>query len=433
MPAKKKPAKKPAPKKAPAMKPAPKKAAPAKAAKPARAAKPVAPKKAAKAAPAAAKKPAPAAKPPPKPEAPHPVALALQARHAKARVEAAQKAGALGPRAPRQVAEALVAALQHPDRETRKAVSEALVKLGPAATSALSGVGLRIGSGGELARRAAVAIELAKLDHDHLPAALPVLAELVAVGAASEANLVEEVIDLVPALGIHALPLLPALVQRLEVTEGPESEAIVGAIRAAGPLGADAVTKAAQDSSGPFGAQLVRLLDAYDQPQHTLALGELSKHPDLQVRLAAVEALGRRRTREAVPHLLRALQDPSREVPAAAQAALRNFEADGVQPVLSAFLLRLRQDTPEQRNRAVVMASELSVSGFDDIGPLLLDALGDEDPGIRARAAQGLQALAEDARAALPRLRNQRKDSSDAVRAAVESAIQAIEHAGRHA
>lgn len=419
MATKKKPApKKPAAKRAAAKKPAPRKPAPKKLAAPAK--KPASRAKIAKAV------------EPPRPAKAHPLVAELQSKTAKARVAAAHQASALGPKAPPELAQALVRALQNPDRETRKAASEALVRLGPVGVSALAELAPRVGSGHELPRRAAMAIELAKLDRDHLPAALPVLAELVAVGAANEASLVQEVIDLVPALGLHALPLLPALVQRLEVTEGAEADAIVSAIRSAGPLGADAVAKAASESSGPFGAQLVRLLDAYDVAEHTLALGELSHHPDLQVRLAAVEALGRRRSREAVPHLLKALQDPSREVPATAQAALRNFSADAVRPVLSAFLLRLRQDAPEQRNRAVVISSELGVAGFDDIGPLLLDALGDDDASIRLRAAQGLHAVADDARAALPRLRNQRRDSSDQVRAAVEAAINAIEHAERH-
>jgi hypothetical protein len=390
------------------------------AAKPAARVKPVAKPAAAK---PVAKAPAPKA-PPAKPD---PLALALGSRAAAERVAAAEKAALLGPRASLEVARALVAALEQPDAETRDAALAALRALGTTAQPALAELAARLGEPGPMKKRGALALALARIDSDHLPAALPVLAELVAVGAASEHALLHETLELVPALGLNAVPLLPALLLRLEEATGDEAEAITRAVRSAGPLGAEAVLKATSQAAGPFGAQLVRLLDAHDRPEDTPALGELTRHPDLQIRLAAIQALGRRRTRSVLPELLRALQDPSPEVVGAAQAELQRLAPMEVEPVLAAFLVRLRQDAPEQRNRAVVAASQLGVASFDDVGPLLLDALGDADPAVRAGAAQGLGELAVSARAALPRLRAQRRDASEAVRQAVEATIAAIE------
>ncbi|MBS2028599.1 MAG: HEAT repeat domain-containing protein [Deltaproteobacteria bacterium] len=414
MPAKRAATKKPTQKAAPAKKKTAARLATAKAKKPA-------PKRA-----AAKAKPAPKPKPAPPPKL-DPISAALDSKNPKDRVAAARKAEALGSHAPPAVAQALVRALNGADVETRRAVVAALIALGPAAHPALAPLSAALAEPSPVRKRAPLALALARIDHDHLPAALPVLAELVAVGAGSDKALVQETLQLVPALGVHAVPLLPALLLRLEDAAESEAAALTEAVKAAGPLGADAVHQAAKSAGGPFGAQLVRLLDAYDRPEHVLALGELSRHPDLAVRLAAVEALGRRKAREAVPDLLRALQDPSPEVVAAAQLELKRLPALVVEPILGAFLMRLRQDPPEKRNRAVVAAGELGVGTFDDLGPLLLDGLADPDVAIRVRAANGLTALAPLARSALPRLRGQRKDSSEAVRKAVEQAITAIE------
>ena len=396
-------AKKPAPKKAATKKVEPKKAEPKKAE----------PKKVA---------------PPPPPPKLDPISAALDSKNPKDRLAAARKAEALGSHAPPAVAQALVRALSGADVEIRRAVVSALIALGPAAHPALAPLASALAESSPVRKRAPLALALARIDHDYLPAALPVLAELVAVGAGSDKALVQETLQLVPALGVHAVPLLPALLLRLEDAAESEAAALTEAVKAAGPLGADAVHQAAKSAGGPFGAQLVRLLDAYDCPEHVLALGELSRHPDLAVRLAAVEALGRRKSREAVPDLLRALQDPSPEVIAAAQLELKRLPGLVIEPILGAFLMRLRQDSPEKRNRAVVVAGELGVGSFDDLGPLLLDGLADADVAIRVRAANGLAALAPTARSALPRLRGQRKDSSEVVRKAVEQAITAIEH-----
>jgi len=420
MPAKRRATSKPTQKAAPKKKPAARSATAPKAKRPA-------PQKAAPVkAKAKVEPPKPKAKvePPPKLD---PVSAALGSKNAKDRLAAIRQAEALGTRAPPAVAQALVRALSGADAETRRAVVSALVALGPAAHPALAPLAAALGESSPVRQRAPLALALARIDRDHLPAALPVLAELVAVGAATDKALVQETLQLVPALGVHAVPLLPALLMRLEDAGDAEAAALTEAVKAAGPLGADAVNQAAQRAGGPFGAQLVRLLDEYERPEHVMALGELSRHADLAVRLAAVEALGRRRVREAVPDLLRALQDPSPEVISAAQVELRKLQPLVVEPILGAWLMRLRQDPPEKRNRAIVAAGELGIGSFDDLGPLLLDGLADSDVAIRTRAANGLAALAPTARSALPRLRGQRKDPSEAVRKAVEQAISAIE------
>lgn len=389
-----------------------KKPTPAKAAKPPRRVKPPPP--------AVAPRPAPS-------RADAPIVLGLEAPAAADRVSAARRAEALGKKASAAVATALTQALQRQDAATRKAVLAALVALGPAAEPAVPFLVEQIRGSAPLPVRGALAVALVKLDTPHTAGALGVLQEVLLRAGPSEAALVTEVLGLCQALGPLAAPLLPALLQRLQKASAHAASALLAGIGALGPLATPAIRDALLAGQSAQGEALVRLVDGFDRPEHTLSLGELTHAPALPVRLAAIAALGRRRAREGLPDLLKALQDPSREVAAAAVQALKTFEPARLQPVLAAFLTRLRQDPPEARNRAVVTLAELGIAAFDEIGPLLLDGLGDAEASTRARAARGLEALAVEGRAALPRLRAQRKDPHEAVRAAVEAAIGAIE------
>jgi hypothetical protein len=374
-----------------------------------------------------AKKLPPAPIKPPVSRADAPIVLGLEAKSSAERMEAARRAEAQGRKASPAVATALTAALQRPDAATRKAVLTALVALGPAAEPALPFLVEQVRGSAPLAVRGALAVALVKLDTPHTPAALGVLAETLQGAGASDGGLVADVLGLVQALGPLAAPLLPALLQRLQKASAHAASALLSAIRAIGPLATPAIRDALLAGEKSQGEALVHLVDAFNRSEDTLALGELVHAPALPVRLAAIAAIGRRRAREGLPDLLKALQDSSRDVAAASVTALRTFEPSRLQPVVAAFLTRLRQDPPEQRNRAVVTLSELGIAAFDEIGPLLLDGLADAEVSTRARAARGLEALAIEGRAALPRLRAQRKDPHEAVRAAVEAAIIAIE------
>jgi len=314
-------------------------------------------------------------------------------------------------------------ALTGSNPKARSDAEAALRKQGPSAVAELRA---SLGQG-PLTQRAALAMSLVRVDVDALAAALPTLTEL--IGSSNKAQMAE-LLQLATALGSRAEPLVPALLDRLEHASEPQAKAIVAAVRAAGALGARLVDDAATRATGAQAARLVALLDGFDRPEHTARLAALVHHPEPGARLAAVRALGRRRGRESLPPLLRALQDPEVEVTRAAQLELRKIPATMSEPVIASFLQRLRQDPAAARNRVVVVLSELGVASFEDIGPLLLDALGDDDPAHRAGAARGLLELAPTAHAALPRLRNQRKDRVEAVRAAVEAAIAAIEQKG---
>lgn len=195
-----------------------------------------------------------------------------------------------------------------------------------------------------------------------------------------------------------------------------------------GHVGAEAVRRALAKEPTP---ERVRLLSRLGRPDEIRRLRELARHVDPAVRLAAVEALGERRSREALPELLHALSDGQAEVADRAQAELARFDPDEARTVVVAWLGSLRQLKAAERTGAVLRAGRLGLVGFDGIGPFLLDALGEANAAWRREAAEQLGVFGTEARAALPRVRAARKDTDAATRDAVEAALRRIEAKGR--
>src|SRR5262249_10564766 len=134
------------------------------------------------------------------------------------------------------------------------------------------------------------------------------------------------------------------------------------------------------------------------------------------IRAAAAEALGGIDP-AAVPALIRALQDPEKEVRQAAISALgaAGAEAAAAVPDLVALL-------PQDGPRGLHVVRPLGAIGPAAV-PALIRALRGRDADVRSRAAQALRLIGPEARAAAPTLVEVLRDPEARVRVRAAEAL----------
>ncbi len=169
------------------------------------------------------------------------------------------------------------------------------------------------------------------------------------------------------------------------------------------------------------------------------ALCAALKDPDWKIRDLAVQALGRYRDHasESVPLLIEALKDPDYRVRSHAANSLGEIgpaAAEAVPALIAAWRLSLGQESDPWRNQLDVWHFACwSVPGIGKGAPeaveMLVQALGDKDPRIRANAACSLGLLGwgtEETKKAIPALEALQNDPDESVRECARTAIQAI-------
>ncbi len=138
--------------------------------------------------------------------------------------------------------------------------------------------------------------------------------------------------------------------------------------------------------------QALAVLEEVEGAAHTPGLVALMDHPVVEVRLKAVELLGREGEPGLVPALLRHLEgDPSPEVRGAALVALAANGGPASAPMVLPYLSDERPDLRAAAVRAALL--HLGIEGILHAATALKELLEDEGPAMRAEGARTLGAL----------------------------------------
>jgi HEAT repeat protein len=210
-----------------------------------------------------------------------------------------------------------------------------------------------------------------------------------------------------------------ALIEATVAGTDPVRAAAVVQLRGIGRKALPALLDRADEAIPAAQADILRLLAAYGEPlglEH--ATRQLTDAPDLivrrlavqavaacgdeatavtplvtaltdtavEVRLAAIEALGQKRIAAAAPALVEQLNHPSREVARAAVVALGQIREQSAIDGLAALFhtkRRFEQDDPQLRKDIVATLGRI---GGDRSLPVLMDAMGDPDVRVRFAA-----------------------------------------------
>ncbi len=168
-------------------------------------------------------------------------------------------------------------------------------------------------------------------------------------------------------------------------------------------------------------------------PSDPLRLAEQLAASDVRIRRDAsyfLEKLGPK-AKPALPALIRALDDPDKQVWSNAVSALANLGPDAAEAVpalledLDSRKSRASQRQSEREQTAFRTAYALSRIGSAAIPPLI-DALRSDDTMLRAGAAKALGGMGPDARAAIPALLENLGHGDGAVTHEVADALGAI-------
>ncbi|MGQ9708604.1 MAG: HEAT repeat domain-containing protein [bacterium] len=302
----------------------------------------------------------------------------------------------------------LIANLQHPDPDVRRAIIERLRMLD---TQLAAGALVFLLSDPEPDIRARVSAILSSIGK---PAIVPVVRYLEDWKGPLDTGIPELLGELYASEGIDFLlkhlnedqPAVRAAIARALGKIGTE-KAVPGLLELLRDT-APEVQIAAAEALGTIGsAQAVNPL-----------LDELNDH-NPAVRKSAAEALGKIRDKSTASILARLVsEDPSPEVRATAERALQEISDRSVQYLLQS----LTAESPNERSEAL---NRLLASGHTAIPPLIR-LLGHPDPHIRSLAAEVLGILGEPA--ALDALSILISDREGAVRLAVVRALGKIHH-----
>jgi HEAT repeat protein len=152
-----------------------------------------------------------------------------------------------------------------------------------------------------------------------------------------------------------------------------------------------------------------------------------AKDRDALVRVHAAKWLFRR-VRKAIvvaPLLREGVTDRDVQVRLAAVEALGELGAEG-------RIMELMETALQDRDVTVRLAAEEGLArGGAAMVPSLIEALKHKSPRVRAGAARALGLIGPPAKKAVEALRSLRKDSSEEVRGAVEDALRGIERSPR--
>jgi HEAT repeat protein len=307
----------------------------------------------------------------------------------------------------------LVKALREGDRRARAEAAEELGLIGPAAAAALPAL-RAAGKGADARARVSASLALARIDPKEEGAAVPALAAALKEGAAEVRAAAAAALGKLGPAGGRAVP---------ELTKALED-------------GDPRVRWAAADALGQIGpaakAAVPALLDVLKDERASVralaaqALGEIGREGD---------------AKDAVPALLRGLRDPERQArrqaawalaklgaastPAAKEAVkvltdgltgpwewgatlavLVRFRADSVPALVDA----LQRGDAEVRKAAANLFLQLGPDEYRSAVPALTEALKDPDGYVRFRCAVALMHVGPEAQAALPALAAMLKD-----------------------
>ena len=158
---------------------------------------------------------------------------------------------------------------------------------------------------------------------------------------------------------------------------------------------------------------------------HIAALTQALADQDDEVRLLAIEILGEMGTKAepALPAMIWTLNDEDRIVRVAAVAPVADFgrKSTNAIPILETWL-----ESGDEFSQVTAAAAIIRINPAraDDVLPVLVDALGSEDYGIRCNAAWHLGELGAIAREAVPALKRLLDDES--IRSLAVDAIMSI-------
>lgn len=150
--------------------------------------------------------------------------------------------------------------------------------------------------------------------------------------------------------------------------------------------GAENQYKLMKSTSPAVRREAVRDIGRMRQPSSMNILCEaLEKDADFGVRAMAAEALGNMRSKEAVPSLVKALNDKNRNVRSSAIVAFGYIrDKNSVQPLVE----YLKKETDLGLRLSAV--NVMGVIGSDEAGPALIEMLEGQNPRLSSVAAQSL-------------------------------------------
>ncbi len=276
-------------------------------------------------------------------------------------------------------------------------------------------------------RRAATALGLGPFGKSAVPALVDAL-------GTSDEDVRRCAIHALGDIGPEAATALPALTKLLQRND-VRRDTILHALGRMGPSAIPLLLDVVRKNPPRYGYAACHEAIASVGKEAVPHLEKLLQHEDATTRAQAAHTLCHFRKRdvaEAVPALLRALEDPDVQVRRWAAEALEKLAAEEntrpaaliVLPTLSKPALPilrplLGDNSPEVR---LAVVDRLGRASLDTL-PLLLMALDDPDRKVRRRATEGLDRDVHDLEEALPRLVKALDDPDEDVRFAIIRAI----------
>jgi HEAT repeat protein len=307
----------------------------------------------------------------------------------------------------------LVQALREGDRRARAEAAEELGLIGPAATAALPA--LREAAKDDDARvRVSAALAGARIDPKEEGAAVPALAAALKDSAAEVRAAAATALGELGSAGRQAVPELSRALEDGDLKVRWAAADALGQIGPGAKAAAPALLEALEDGRASLRALAAQALGEIgregDAKDPVPALVESLRDPERQVRrqaawaLAKLGAAGTPDAKEAVKTLTDGLTDSWEW--GATLAVLVRFRADSVPALVDA----LKRGDVEVRKAAANLFLQLGPDEYRSAVPALTEALKDSDGYVRFRCAVALMHVGAGAKAALPALAGMLKD-----------------------
>jgi HEAT repeat protein/rhodanese-related sulfurtransferase len=302
----------------------------------------------------------------------------------------------------------LVKALREGDRRARAEAAEELGLIGPAATAGLPAL-REAGKDAAARARVSATLALALIDPKEADAAVPTLAAALKDGAAGMRAAAAAALGELGPAGGKAVPELTKALGDGDLKVRWASADALGRIGPGAKAAIPALVGALKDEQPSLRALAAQALGEIGRDGGAKdaepALAKGLRDPERHVRrqaawaLAKVGAAGAPEAGEAVKVLTEGLTDPWEW--GATLAVLVRFRADSVPALADA----LKRGNVEVRKAAANLFLQLSPGEYRSAVPTLTDALKGPDGYVRFRCAVALMHVGPEAKAALPRPR----------------------------